>query len=91
MAVTPELIARLHARLKRYFEQTQSPVVQFMEVRTLDPFRVLVATILSARTKDQTTTVVSERLFSKVKTLADLAEFSSPAFYLRYLLKEFFS
>lgn len=73
MAITPERIDRLHAQLKQYFGQTKSPVVQFMEVRTLDPFRVLVATILSARTKDQTTTVVSERLFNKVKNLNDLA------------------
>lgn len=67
-------IARIHARLKRHFEKTQSPVLHFMEVRTLDPFRVLVATILSARTKDQTTTLVSERLFKQIKTLEDLGK-----------------
>jgi len=65
-------IARIHSRLKRYFENTQSPVLHFMEVRTLDPFRVLVATILSSRTKDQTTALVSERLFKRVKTLDEL-------------------
>jgi len=65
-------IPLIHRRLKRYFEQTQSPVAHFMEVRTRDPFRVLVATILSARTQDQTTTAVSERLFRKIKTLDDL-------------------
>ena len=74
MSMDEKTIARIHSRLKRYFTQTQSPVVQFMEVRTLDPFRVLVATILSARTKDQTTTLVSERLFKKVKTMDDLAK-----------------
>ena len=67
-------ITRIHARLKRYFETTTSPVAHFMQVRTLDPFRVLVATILSARTKDQTTTLVSERLFKQVKTLDDLGK-----------------
>lgn len=65
-------IAPIHRRLKRYFEKTQSPVAHFMEVRTFDPFRVLVATILSARTKDQTTTLASERLFHNVQSLADL-------------------
>jgi endonuclease-3 len=74
MTPPEETIARIHSRLKRYFDKTKSPVVQFMEVRTLDPFRVLVATILSARTKDQTTTLVSERLFSKIKSLTDLGQ-----------------
>ena len=43
-----------------------------MEVRTLDPFRVLVATILSARTKDQTTTFATERLFKAIQSVDDL-------------------
>ncbi len=72
MTLDEKALARIHSQLKRYFEKTQSPVVHFMQVRTLDPFRVLVATILSARTKDQTTTLVSERLFKQVKTLDDL-------------------
>lgn len=69
-------IARIYSRLNRYFEETPSPVVHFMAVRTLDPFRVLVATILSARTKDQTTTLVSERLFNQIQTLDALGAVS---------------
>ena len=65
-------IAPVHKALRAYFESRQTPVAQFMAVRTFDPFRVLVATILSARTKDQTTTLVSERLFKEVTSLADL-------------------
>ena len=68
----PHPIPEIHRCLKRYFEHTQSPVARFMEVRTLDPFRVLVATILSARTKDQTTTVATERLFKAIQSLDDL-------------------
>jgi len=71
--VIPRSISAIHSRLKRYFEKTQSPVAHFMEVRTRDPFRVLVATILSARTRDQTTTKVTERLFKEVRSLEDLA------------------
>lgn len=71
-----KVLSRIHSRLKRYFDTTHSPVVQFMAVRTLAPFRVLVATILSARTKDQTTTLVSERLFNKVNTLEALGALS---------------
>lgn len=67
-------IAAIHAGLKRHFETTQSPVAHFMEVRTFDPYRVLVATILSARTKDQTTTPASERLFNRAGTLDELRQ-----------------
>jgi endonuclease III len=74
----PSDIAPVHRALKRYFDSRSSPVAGFMAARTLDPFRVLVATILSARTKDQTTTQVVERLFRKVATLADLRRVSRP-------------
>jgi len=70
--MSDDIIAAIHRRLRRYFEHTQSPVAHFMQVRTFDPFRVLVATILSARTKDQTTTLASERLFREVQSLDDL-------------------
>jgi endonuclease III len=62
----------MHGVLKRQFARTASPVAAFMAARTEEPFRVLVATILSARTKDQTTSAVSVRLFHEVKTLDDL-------------------
>jgi endonuclease III len=65
-------IPLVHRRLARQFAEQRSPVAEFMDVRTLDPFRVLVATILSARTKDQTTAAVSERLFREVGDLNGL-------------------
>ena len=39
------------------------PVVDLIAVQTRDPFKVLVATILSARTKDETTAKASKKLF----------------------------
>ena len=39
-----------------------------------DPFRVLIATILSARTKDETTLAASDRLFSKYPDAKSLAK-----------------
>ncbi|MGW8194785.1 MAG: exodeoxyribonuclease III, partial [Desulforhopalus sp.] len=39
------------------------PVVDLIAVQTRDPFKVLVATILSARTKDEVTAKASARLF----------------------------
>lgn len=57
-----------HRQLKAHFEAARSPVAAFMKSRTNDPYRVLVATILSSRTKDQTTEVVSSRLFQAAPT-----------------------
>lgn len=42
-----------------------------------DPFRVLIATILSARTKDETTLAASERLFSRYPDAESLAKAGS--------------
>jgi endonuclease-3 len=72
-----DLIALIHREIRHHFKTQRSPVAEFMAVRTLAPFRVLVATILSARTKDQTTAAVSERLFKTVKDLDDLSRISA--------------
>lgn len=51
------------------------PVVDLIAVQTKDPFKVLVATILSARTKDETTAEAAARLFEQaadVETLGRL-------------------
>lgn len=40
--------------------------------RLRDPFRVLISTILSARTRDETTRQVSDALFSEIEDPADL-------------------
>lgn len=67
-----------------YFLQTvadtvkdkQVPVVDLIAVQTKDPFKVLVATILSARTKDEVTARSSARLFKKADNIYALAELS---------------
>jgi exodeoxyribonuclease-3 len=48
------------------------PIVDLIAVQTRDPFKVLVATILSARTKDETTAKASAGLFRKVPDLESL-------------------
>jgi len=58
--------------LKKEYNLYDSPVVEFVHAQTRDPFKVLVSTILSARTKDQTTTEVVGRLFKKVNNANDL-------------------
>jgi endonuclease III len=59
--------------LKNEFRKHRMPVVDLIQVQTRDPFKVLISTILSARTKDAITTEASERLFSVVNSFEDLA------------------
>jgi len=65
-------ISQIYEILKKETKNYKAPVVDLIEVQTNDPFKVLIATILSARTKDETTSKVCERLFSKVKDFNDL-------------------
>jgi len=62
--------------LREQFTKYKTPVVDFIQAKTQDPFKVLVATILSARTKDETTTKVVTNLFEKVKSYIDIEKFS---------------
>ncbi len=57
--------------LKREYAKNLAPIVELIAAQTNDPFRILVATILSARTKDATTAAASRRLFEVVKQAAD--------------------
>ena len=59
-----------------YVRDKQVPVVDLIAVQTRDPFKVLVATILSARTKDETTAKAASRLFKKAETPEALAKLS---------------
>ena len=58
--------------LRREYEKRRAPVIELISVQTRDPFRVLVATILSSRTKDETTAAACRRLFDAVKSAEDL-------------------
>jgi endonuclease III len=64
--------------LKREYEKHEAPVVELTKSRTDDPFQILVTTILSSRTKDETTAQVSERLFRTVKKPRDFDRLSVP-------------
>lgn len=55
------------------------PVVDLIAVQCNDPFKVLVATILSARTKDETTAKAAARLFKKAPTVQRLAALTAEA------------
>jgi endonuclease III len=66
-------IDAIYHALKKEFEKHRMPVVDFIQMQTREPFKVLISTILSSRTKDTTTTAASERLFAIVQSADDLA------------------
>ena len=68
------ILTRLHQEVAAY----NTPVVDLIAVQTNDPYKVLVATILSARTKDEVTAQAAARLFKKAPDPASLAELTVP-------------
>ncbi len=62
-----------------------TPVVDLIAAQTHDPFKILVATILSARTKDETTARASRRLFNEATDIHALAGLSEER--IRELIK----
>ncbi len=56
-------------------KRRNAPIYSLKE-RTTDPFRVLVAAILSTRTRDEQTAEVVKRLFERVKSVEDLRRIS---------------
>lgn len=69
-------IDRIYRILEREFAARRMPVVDLIQVQTRDPFHVLTATILSSRTRDQTTSEAAARLFARVHNPADLRALS---------------
>nr|MDK2850408.1 endonuclease [Candidatus Cloacimonadota bacterium] len=62
--------------LEVHFQKVKTPIVDLIQAQTKDPFKVLVATILSARTKDETTSQAVNRLFAKIDNVDDLDNLS---------------
>lgn len=75
----PSFIPALNRILKHEYEKSNAPITEFQKVRGGRVFKILVATILSARTKDKTTAEVSARLFNVVKKPSDFARLSRSA------------
>ncbi len=63
--------------LGKYFRSVKTPIVDLIQAQTKDPFKVLVATILSARTKDETTSRAVTELFKVVHTADDFDALSA--------------
>lgn len=63
--------------LRKAFESYKNvPIITLMASRERTPFQILVGTILSARTKDETTAQACERLFKKAPTVQKMQKLS---------------
>lgn len=60
-------------KLQEHYNTVKTPIVDLIQIQTQEPFKVLVATILSARTKDETTAKAVGKLFEVVNNPDDLA------------------
>jgi endonuclease III len=69
-------IDSIYQILKREFGTYHMPVVDLIQQQTKSPFKVLVTTILSARSRDETTTAVATRLFEKIKKPDDFRHYT---------------
>ncbi len=61
-------ISKVLAVLKKESRGWKPPVVSLEAVHSGDPFRILISTILSLRTRDETTAAASKRLFAEART-----------------------
>jgi endonuclease III len=66
------VLSILSDEVKRY----DVPFVEFLKVQTKDPFKILVAVVLSSRTKDELTAKVCSRLFKIVNDVVGLNSLS---------------
>ncbi|MFH1235555.1 MAG: endonuclease III [Parcubacteria group bacterium] len=62
--------------LKREVKIFQTPIVEVVAAKGHDPFRILISTMLSLRTKDATTAVASKKVFRIADTPRKIATLS---------------
>ncbi|MFP4119209.1 MAG: endonuclease III domain-containing protein [Candidatus Woesearchaeota archaeon] len=65
-------IGKVYAVLENFVSDLPTPVAELVAEQTGDPFKVLVTTILTARTKDTTTVEVIKTLFDHITSFDDL-------------------
>lgn len=68
MKVTPQQITSVFKVFEKNYEAIP------LEIYAADPYKTLVSTLLSARTRDETTFIVCERLFKVAKDFHQLAQ-----------------
>jgi endonuclease-3 len=62
--MTPKQLHAAIAILRQEVPHWDAPVVTLMAQEKREPYRVLISTLLSLRTQDQTTAKASQRLFA---------------------------
>jgi endonuclease III len=68
-APSPKTVEKDHASLARAITGLELPAVEkISEAQAEEPFQILIATLLSARTQDATTHAASTRLFRRART-----------------------
>ena len=67
-------IDKIYSILKKEVIDYKVPIVDLIQIQTKDPFKVLITTILSARTKDGTTSIAAKKLFIKIKKIKSLKQ-----------------
>lgn len=65
-------INTIYLILEKNLSKYNVPLAEQIQIKTKDPFFVLIGTILSARTKDTTTAKICDKLFLKIKNFDDL-------------------
>lgn len=74
--MTTEEVLQALSILKAHYPSWQAPVVTFVAVSKGTPYQVLIATILSLRTKDETTKEATRRLFTRARTPEEMLALS---------------
>lgn len=64
--------------LEAEYPSWKAPVLDLIAINTHDPFRILISTIISLRTKDQVTTEASRKLYAVADTPENIAKLSIP-------------
>jgi endonuclease III len=77
--VSNENIDDVLAAVKKEVGQYELPIVTFVANTAGDPFKVLISTMLSLRTKDLVTAQATERLFAVAQTPATMRKLSETA------------
>ena len=72
MKADADRIHRIVEILRKEKENWNVPVVTLMSQTDKDPFKILIATVLSLRTKDEVTAKASKRLFEVADTAEDI-------------------
>lgn len=62
--------------LKKEYKKWKPPIVTKIAEETKDPFRILVSTVLSSRTKDAVTRRAAKNLFERASTPAEMEKLS---------------